>query len=135
MRCVTKNYVERDEERATGGGDCRLAGALGSGTAAGLSGAEGCQGPPPGFLVSRQAGAESKLITDASRYRLGVMLFQDEGNRGWLPSGFANSKLRGAEERYTTCEKECLGVAHGILKFRHLLHGEHFAVVTDSKLL
>jgi RNase H-like domain found in reverse transcriptase/Integrase zinc binding domain len=39
--------------------------------------------------------------------------------------------MKGAEPRYTTTEKECLAVVFGLRKFRHLLHGEDFVVVTD----
>jgi RNase H-like domain found in reverse transcriptase len=39
--------------------------------------------------------------------------------------------MKGAEPRYTTTEKECLAVVFGFRKFRHLLHGEDFVVVTD----
>jgi RNase H-like domain found in reverse transcriptase/Integrase zinc binding domain/Integrase core domain len=73
-----------------------------------------------------------RLCTDASRYGLGVALLQFEGeDKGWLPVGFASRKMKGAEPRYTTTEKECLAVVFGLRKFRHLLHGEDFEVVTD----
>lgn len=51
------------------------------------------------------------------------MLLQDEGERGWLPLGFASRKLRGAEGRWITSEKECATIVFGLEKFRHLLYG------------
>jgi RNase H-like domain found in reverse transcriptase len=36
---------------------------------------------------------------------------------------------------FTTTRKECLAVVFGLRKFRHLLHGEDFVVVTDHSAL
>jgi RNase H-like domain found in reverse transcriptase len=86
----------------------------------------------PSVLVPSRPGVEKRLCTDASRYGLGVALLQFEGDgKGWLPVGFASRKMKGAEPRYTTTEKECLALVFGLRKFRHLLHGEDFVVVTD----
>lgn len=89
----------------------------------------------PQFLVPPRPGAKKRLVTDASQYGLGVMLLQDEGDRGWLPLGFASRKLRGAEGRWVTSEKECAGVVFGLEKFRHFLYGEEFTVHTDHSAL
>jgi RNase H-like domain found in reverse transcriptase len=89
----------------------------------------------PEFLVPPRAGVRRKLVTDASKYGLGAVLLQDEGSNGWLPLGFASRKLKGAEGRWTTSEKECMGVVFGLRKFRHLLYGEEFSVVTDHNAL
>jgi len=89
----------------------------------------------PSFLVPARAGARKRLCTDASKYGLGVALLQDEGGEGWLPIGFASRKLKGAEPRYTTTEKENLAVVFGLRKFRHHLYGEQFEVVTDHVAL
>jgi hypothetical protein len=51
--------------------------------------------------------------------------------KGWLPIGFASRKLKGAEPRYTTTERENLAVVFGLRKFRHHLYGEKFEVITD----
>jgi hypothetical protein len=88
----------------------------------------------PEFLVPPRAGMRRKLVTDASKYGLGTVLLQDEGPDGWLPLGFAGLKLKGAEGRWTTSEKECMGVVFGLRKFRHL-YGEEFSVVTDHNAL
>jgi RNase H-like domain found in reverse transcriptase len=85
----------------------------------------------PSFLVPARPRARKRLCTNASRYGFGVALLQLEGEgKVWLPVCFARRKM-GAEPRYTTTEKECLAVAFGLRKFRHLLHGEDFEVVTD----
>jgi RNase H-like domain found in reverse transcriptase len=63
------------------------------------------------------------------------VLLQDEIDRGWLPLGFASRKLEGAEARCTVSEKECTAVIFGLRKFRYLLYGEDFVVVTDHNAL
>jgi RNase H-like domain found in reverse transcriptase/Integrase zinc binding domain len=45
--------------------------------------------------------------------------------------GFASRKLKSAEPRYTTTEKENLAVVFGLWKFRHCLYGEKLEVITD----
>jgi hypothetical protein len=61
----------------------------------------------PLFLVPAHPGERKKLFPDSSRYGLGAALLQDEGEKGWLPIGVVE-KLKGAEARYTTTEKENL---------------------------
>jgi hypothetical protein len=89
----------------------------------------------PEFLVPPRAGVRRKLVTDASKYGLGAVLLQDEEPDGWIPLGFASRNLKGAEGRWTTSEKECRGVVFGLRKFRYLLYGEEFSVVTDHNAL
>jgi hypothetical protein len=61
---------------------------------------------------------------------LGVALLQFEGEgKGWLPVGFASRKMKGAEPRYRTTKKEFLAIVFGLIKFRHILRGEHFEVI------
>jgi transposase InsO family protein len=89
----------------------------------------------PEFLVPARPGADKRMVTDASRYGFGAVLLQLEGARGWQPVGFASRKLTGGEPRWTTTERECGAVVFGLRKFRHLLHGERFTVVTDHTAL
>jgi RNase H-like domain found in reverse transcriptase len=48
---------------------------------------------------------------------------------------FASRKQKGAQERYTVTEKECLALLFGLKKFRQHLNGERFGVVTDHSAL
>jgi hypothetical protein len=89
----------------------------------------------PLFLVHANPGERKMLCTDASRCGRGAALLQDEGDKGWLPFGFASTKLKGAKARYATTEKENLAVIFDLKKFRHVLHGESFEVVTDHMAL
>jgi transposase InsO family protein len=89
----------------------------------------------PEFVAPIRSGAKKKLVTDASKYGLGVVLIQEEQVGKWLPVAFGSLKLKGAEVRYTTTEKECMAVVFGLHKYRHLLCGEIFKVVTDHTAL
>jgi RNase H-like domain found in reverse transcriptase len=87
----------------------------------------------PLFLMPARPGTEKRLCTEASKYGLGAALFQCEiEEKGWLPIGFASRKVKGAEPRYTTTEKENLAAVFGLRKFRHHLYGEKFEVITDQ---
>jgi RNase H-like domain found in reverse transcriptase len=86
-------------------------------------------------LVPAISDSPKKLVTDASKYGLGVALIQEERPGKWLPIAFWSRKLKGAEVRYTTSEKECLAVVFGLRKYRHILYGESFTVVTDHTAL
>jgi RNase H-like domain found in reverse transcriptase len=90
----------------------------------------------PDFLVAPRPLASKKLVTDSSMYGLDAVLLQWEGDdAGWLPVAFASRKQKGAEERYTVTEKECLAVLFGLQKFRQHMYGERFGVVTDHSAL
>jgi transposase InsO family protein len=84
-------------------------------------------------------GCSKRLVTDASAYAVGAAIFQQSGDDpeygGWRPLGFASRKFTGAESRYNTTERECLAVVYGLRKFRYMLHGERFEIVTDHLAL
>jgi RNase H-like domain found in reverse transcriptase len=49
---------------------------------------------------------------------------------------FASRKLKGAENRYTVTEQECLAVVFSLKKWRHFLHGgPNFDIFTDNMAL
>ena len=49
------------------------------------------------------------------------------------PVAYASKKLAPAETKYSTLEKECLGVVWGITKFRLYLAGKPFILRTDHQ--
>ena len=67
-----------------------------------------------------------EVKTDASNKALGGVLVQ-EGH----PVAFESWKLNGAEQRYSTHEKEMTAVVHCLQQWRHYLLGGIFTVVTD----
>ena len=68
-----------------------------------------------------------EVQTDASDKALGGVLVQ-EGH----PVAFESRKLNGAEQRYSTHEKEMTTVVHCLQQWRHYLLGGIFTVVTDN---
>jgi transposase InsO family protein len=91
----------------------------------------------PEVLVSPRRDGSLKLVTDASDIAYGAVLLQSEAGSGadWRPIGYVARKLRGAEARYTVTEKEAGAVVFAVMKFRHILLGRHFKLVTDHTAL
>lgn len=77
---------------------------------------------------------EFVLCTDASNYALGSVLCQDY--EGFLhPVAYASRKLKDAEVRYSTFEKEALGIVWATAYFRQYLVGKHFTIYCDQASL
>ena len=76
--------------------------------------------------------APTCLMTDASDTAVGAVL-QQLFDGMWQPLSFFSKKLRPAETRYSTFDRELLAVYLAIKHFRHFLEGRHFHVLTDHK--
>ena len=74
------------------------------------------------------------LRTDASSFGLGTALMQQHDEKLY-PVAYASKKLAPAETRYSTLEKECLGIVWGVTKFRLYLAGKPFVLQTDHQPL
>ena len=74
------------------------------------------------------------LACDASNTGLGAVLLQKDKTRMRAVS-YASRVLNSTEQRYSTTEKECLGVVWGLKKFRHLILGYKVHILTDHKPL
>lgn len=74
------------------------------------------------------------LRTDASKVGLGAVLLQEQDGEK-QPIAYASRKLLPREQRYSTIEKECLGIVWGITKFSVYLYGKPFILETDHKPL
>ena len=70
------------------------------------------------------------LTTDASQEAVGAVLSQpsQDGDR---PIAYGSRKLTQAERRYSTIERELLGVVWGVEHFRPYLFGRLFTIKTD----
>ena len=72
--------------------------------------------------------------TDSSNCELGAALYQQLDERLYLVA-YASKQLAPAETKYSTLEKECLGIVWGITKFRLYLAGKPFILQTDHQPL
>ena len=68
------------------------------------------------------------LTTDASNAALGAILEQDLG-QGLRPVAYASRKLNHAKSRYSTYERELLGIVWAIAQWKHYFQGPHMLVV------
>ena len=78
--------------------------------------------------------APTCLMTDASDTAVGAVLQQYIDNT-WHPISFFSRKMKPAETRYSTFDRELLAVYLAIKHFSHFLEGRHFQVLTDHKPL
>ena len=63
------------------------------------------------------------LRTDASATGLGAVLLQYHDGSA-LPVAYASQKLLEREIRYSTVERECLGIVWGVQRFKYYLLGK-----------
>ena len=66
--------------------------------------------------------------TDASDFAIAGILNQEDP-----PIAFHSRTLSPAEQRHSSVEKEAYAVVEALRKWRHLLIGRHFTLVTDQK--
>ena len=86
------------------------------------------------LLSHPKPDAPTCIMTDASEVAVGAVLQQRIGDE-WHPISFFSTKLRPAETRYSTFDRELLAVYLSIKHFRHFVEGREFWVLTDHKPL
>ena len=79
-------------------------------------------------------GAQLAITSDASDHAVGGVLEQ-RVHQHWKPLGFFSRKLSAAESRYSTFDRELLGIKATIEHFRHMIEGRTFIAFTDHKPL
>ena len=75
------------------------------------------------------------LQTDASNFGIAAVLFQEQENGDMKPVCFSSRSLTPCEQKYSTIEKEALGVTYGCEKNSDFLIGKKFHIQTDHKSL
>ena len=76
------------------------------------------------------AGAKLALTTDASDTAIGAVLEQFVKG-SWQPLGFFSRKLRGPQLRYSTYDRELLGIHMSVKHFLYYVEGQAFTIFTD----
>ena len=78
--------------------------------------------------------APTNIVTDASDIAVGAVLQQQIENQ-WCPIAYFSRKLKPAETRYSTFDRELLAIYLAIKHFRHFVEGRIFHVLIDHKPL
>ncbi|GFY13116.1 retrovirus-related Pol polyprotein from transposon opus [Trichonephila clavipes] len=86
------------------------------------------------LLSFPRSGLPLSLCTDASDFAVGAVLQQLE-NESWKPIAFYSKKLNETQTRYSTYDRELLGIYLSVKHFKHLLEGNDFVIYTDHKPL
>ena len=86
------------------------------------------------LLCHPQLDVPTCIIVDASDRAVGAMLEQ-QIDSVWCPISYFSWKLRPAERRYSTFDRELLFAYLAILHFRHFVEGRQFHLFTDRKPL
>jgi hypothetical protein len=89
--------------------------------------------PTLAFPDESEGAGPFVLETDASSYSIAGTLAQRsrDGKEDHLIACYGRS-LRPNEIAYTTCEKECLALISGIVKFKHIFGGKKLIVKSDN---
>ena len=74
------------------------------------------------------------LTTDASDHAVGAV-FEQYVDEAWQPLAFFSRQLREPEQRYSTYDRELLGLYLAVRHFRFLLEGRYFTAFTDHRPL
>lgn len=78
------------------------------------------------------ADAPLALMTDSSDTCVGAVLQQRVDN-AWLPLGYFSKSLSKTERKYSTYDRELLGIYLAIRHFRNMVEGRMLTVYTDHK--
>ena len=71
-----------------------------------------------------EIGGEYELYSDTSKYAVGAVLSQkrQDGETGVI--AFWSRKLKSAEMRYTTYDRELLAIHHAVMNWHYCLHSD-----------
>ena len=78
--------------------------------------------------------APTNIMSDASDTAVGAVLQQKIGD-AWKPIAFFSRRMKPAETRYSTFDRELLAMYLAVKHFQHFVEGRQFHVLTDHKPL
>ena len=84
------------------------------------------------LLSDPHADAPTNIMTDTSDTAVGAVL-QQQINDEWKPIAFFSRRMKSAETRYSTFDRELLAMCLAIKHFQHFVEGCQFHVLTDHK--
>ncbi|GBM30960.1 Retrovirus-related Pol polyprotein from transposon 17.6, partial [Araneus ventricosus] len=76
-------------------------------------------------------GAKLELHTDASKFLLCAILFQQSDDNKFHPIHYMSRKTSPQEEKFSSYELEVLAIIEALKKFRNYLVGSKFRIITD----
>lgn len=77
----------------------------------------------------------TELYTDASKWGVGGILFQRQGNGDLKPVAYFSRQTTPIEQHFSSYELETLAVVTSLVKFRPYLLGMPFTIITDCNSL
>ena len=86
------------------------------------------------LLFHPKQDAPTCIMTDASSGAVGAVL-QQYIDTQWCPIAYFSKKLKPAETKYSTFDRELLAVYLAIKHFHHFIEGRQFSVFTNHKPL
>ena len=86
------------------------------------------------LLAHPLRGARLQLVRDASAGAIGAVLQQIVKGQP-QPLAFFRRKTTGPESRYSAYDLELLSIYSAVIKFRHMLEGRKFEILTDHRPL
>ena len=86
------------------------------------------------LLAPPHTDSQIAITSDASDNGVGACLEQYVDNC-WQPLAFFSKQLRESEQKYSTYDRELLGMYLAVRHFRYLVEGRNFTVYTDHKPL
>ena len=86
------------------------------------------------LLTHPQPDGQLAIMSDASDVAVGAVL-QQRVDQQWHPISYFSKKLKPAEVRYSTFDRELLAIYLSIRHFRHMVEGRQFCIYTDHKPL
>lgn len=86
------------------------------------------------LLTHFNKNAQLSLAVDASNVAIGAVL-QQFTYKSFEPLAYFSRKLSPTEMKYSTFDRELLGIYSAVKHFRHFLEGRNFTIFTDHKPL
>ena len=83
------------------------------------------------LLIRANSSKHFYLTVDASLKGVGAALEQKSDKDEMRPVVFASKKLSKAQQKYSSAQRECLGLLWAVQRFHYYLHGREFTVYTD----